>query len=165
MGFPNRLPTRYHQRRMRALAAVVAMMVLLGGMLVPCPACERAEAQSAPADAHACCARQVASEDESGGGTRTADHPGTSGDHSKSTENPDCSSIGFLRSLAMLQSEQVRLADASVLVTEGLPMASASTAAGDFASTFASPVALEPIADPAVDALSPTGAFLSPLRL
>lgn len=45
---------------MRALAAVLALVLLLGGIVSPCPACFQAEAEPTMPDAHACC-RKAAS--------------------------------------------------------------------------------------------------------
>lgn len=81
---------------MRILATWLALVVLLGGMLVPCPVCERAEAAAAPPDAHACCERTQAGGDATESGPAEQD----------SRQSQDCDRVALLHTLAALQSEQ-----------------------------------------------------------
>lgn len=80
---------------MRTLSAWVVLVVLLGGLLVPCPACERAESASIPVDAHACCERTQSSNDVS------QEDPSGQPD-----SQDECSRISVTRILAALETEQ-----------------------------------------------------------
>jgi hypothetical protein len=78
---------------MRILAAWSALVILLCGILVPCPACERAVAEKAPVNEHACCERAEAGS------------PVDSGTQS-APDNQDCDRASLLALLAVQDREQ-----------------------------------------------------------
>lgn len=117
---------------MRALAAVLAVVLLMSGVLSPCPACERAEAapQTAAADTHACCKRQDAAEPG-------AAQPGSTSEEDfgeRAPAQPGCDQLALSRMLAampegeaspLLESNAADEGMASLALADGTGLGSA----------------------------------------
>lgn len=87
---------------MRSLSAMLALVLVLSGMLMPCPACEQAEARQLPPDAHACCTKGIPAD-------RSAPAQSSPEDSDSSDRQPakqDCLRFALSRALASVKAEQ-----------------------------------------------------------
>ncbi|MCW5965188.1 MAG: hypothetical protein KIT83_14215 [Bryobacterales bacterium] len=147
---------------MRSLSAMLALVLVLSGMLMPCPACEQAEVRQLPPDAHACCTKGIPAES-----TAPAHSPSDSTDSSDGEPaGQECLRFAVTRALASLKSDQV--APASDVRLMDIPTSSAvSVLATDWVTGAADSSWLAGLHGPP-DALAhgPTpGTAPTPLRL
>lgn len=110
---------------MRSFATILALVLLLSGLLGPCPVCEQADATQPQDSAHACCAKESADGKGTAVAEKSAAAPNAGIPADDATNGERCERAVLSRALRSVESEQAAGSVSTEQIASAMPLTAA----------------------------------------